>query len=66
MTMTKIVFTPQAEETLSGEEKREARIEMNRDGSDRGWYTTSSKNSVAWLVDGNTAKVGLIAEVVSW
>lgn len=66
MTMTKIVFTSQAEEVLSGEEKREARIKMNQDGSDQGWYTTSSKKSVAWRVDGNTAKVGLVAEVASW
>ncbi len=64
--MAKIIFTQRAEQDLTGEEKREVRMEMHRDGSLRGWHTTSSKKGIAWFVDKHSTKIGLIDEVAKW
>ena len=63
--MTKIAYTPLAEQELDSKDKREARVHLNKDGSLQGWCITSSKKSVLWRVDGRQTTIGLASEANS-
>lgn len=60
--MAKITYTSLASQELNGDDKREARMHLHRDGSLQGWCVTSSKKSVLWRVNGNETVVGLANE----
>jgi hypothetical protein len=60
--MAKISYTPLAAKELDGDDKREARVHLHRDGSLQGWCVTSSEKSVLWRVRGEETIVGLANE----
>lgn len=60
--MAKITYTPLAAKELDGDEKRETRMHLHRDGSLQGWCVTSSEKSVLWRVRGDETVVGLANE----
>lgn len=64
--MEKIEFTQLADETLSGEEKRAARVEIHKNGALRGWCRIPTNKNLAWIVGNDTTKIGLIKEVSEW
>lgn len=63
--MSKIAFTELAERSLTSDEKREARAELHRDGSLRGWCTISTKKNLAWQVTDQATNIGMVSEVSS-
>lgn len=60
--MAKFTYTPLADQELDGNDKREARMHLHRDGSLQGWCVTSSEKSVLWRVKGDETVIGLANE----
>lgn len=61
--MENVIFTPNAFATLSGEEKREARISLYTSEKEAGDSITKKGHKIWWQRKNSSVRIGLIAEL---